>query len=482
MVLLVGLTNLTGISLIKFNKMATTLQLNNAADVMNPCGYAEKYLKIKLHTVHKQVLNSLLETGDKSRVSFVSANGCGKTSTVAAVAILYAIDMLNCNVIATSGVYRQLITQLMPSIKRYANLYSNWEFQENKIVINNEIRFLAYSPDNQKTAQGYHNTLDHNLLAIVDEAAAVADDIYLALMERCQPKYLLITGSPLNPEGIFYSIEYEPNLIKTFTHFKLTKLQCLKKDGWWLDESEITETISRWGREHPIVLSSIFAEFTTMVEGGLITLKDIEGCLRTPPIPDYSCGKHVALDFARGGDSNVIAFRNGNEVKIIKEWKELDTMQAARQFVAELDNLKYDYKITAGQVSGDADGLGGPIIDRIKELGWKINEFHGNSAPVDGIYKNNITEKWITACNKIRSRSIIIPNNQELKMQLTSRKSFMTDGGKLMLESKKDMKERGIPSPDIADAVAMCIGEPSAGCITFARTPLPVAKSYKGYF
>lgn len=443
-----------------------------------PDGYAEVFLKMKLHPTQRNVLKSLFDiTKNKTRVSFVCANECGKTSTVSAAAILYSIHILNCKVVFTSASYRQIISQLLPSIKNFSHLYPKWRFLENKIIINNEIRLIAFSTESEGTFQGHHSTEQNPLLIITDESAAIKEQIFMAI-DRCNAKFLLIEGSPLGPEGVFYSMETEPNMHKAFIHYKLNKLQCLKKDGYWLNEEDIQELIEKWGREHPLVLSSVFAEFANNVEGGVISLNDIENCIRTPALPDYSGGKHVALDFAAGGDSNVIVFRNGNELKIIKEWKDRDTMNASRTFANELDTLKREYGITQSDVSGDNDGLGKPMIDRLSELGWNINRFHGGATAKDTSCKNLITDYWINACKKIRNRSIVMPNNQELKLQLTSRKSYMNQSGKLALESKEDMRSRGVPSPDIADAFCMALGTPVNGLVTFLKVPLPTPRKY----
>lgn len=442
-----------------------------------PSGYARVRLNLNLHPKQAQVVDSLFEK-DKSKVVFLCGNEVGKSTHTGAPAILYALEMLNCMVVVTSATYRQLSAQIMPALKRFASLYSsNWEFQENQIKINGEIRFIMFSSTSDSKSQGFHKNNDRPLLIIVDEAAGVADEIFHAIA-RNNPSYLLIMGSPIGPEGFMYSACTEHNTMKPFKHFKLSKYDCLKQDGYWLDKEDIDLMVSMWGESHPLVQSSVYGNFCQNIEGGVITLADIENCIRTPALPDYSGGKHIGLDFAAGGDSNVIVFRNGNELKIIKEWKDRDTMNASRTFANELDILKREYGITQSDVSGDDDGLGKPMIDRLSELGWNINRFHGGSAAKDTSCKNLITDYWLNGCKKIRNRSIIMPNNQELKLQLTSRKSYMNQSGKLCLESKEDMRSRGVPSPDIADAFFLSLGTPVNGLVTFLKVPLPTPRKY----
>ena len=50
---------------------------------------------------------------------------------------------------------------------------------------------------------------------------------------------------------------------------------------------------------------------------------------------------------------------------------------------------------------------------------------------------------------------LILPDDDDLVAQLSGRKYTLTDNSKVKVESKKDMKERGLPSPDEADCVLL---------------------------
>jgi phage terminase large subunit len=52
-----------------------------------------------------------------------------------------------------------------------------------------------------------------------------------------------------------------------------------------------------------------------------------------------------------------------------------------------------------------------------------------------------------------------LPEDDNLIAQFSTRKWFMTNKGKMMLESKKDMKNRGLKSPDRDDAFVLTFGE-----------------------
>jgi len=438
-------------------------------------GYAYIKLGAKLHDTHKKVLRALFDNSKSTtKVSFVAANSTGKTSSVIAIAVLYALDIKNALVIATSATYRQCVTQMMPAIKKYSHLFKGWEFLENQININGEKRFICFSGENEGTIQGYHSSPNRPLVIILDEAATINQSVYAAF-ERCFPTNLLLCGSPLSPSGMFYDIQIKSELNKQFEHFKMTQEECE-----WIPKKQIQDFIARWGETHPLIKSSVFAEWSTQDQNSIITLSEWDGCINNPP-EHISGERRVALDFAAGGDESVISYRNGNKCEFIKCWKDKDTMSTAGVILMELNKLKNTTGLKQDEVWGDASGLGKPILDKLYEEGWHCNYYFNQCKPTDEHYKNGITEAWLEMAKKIRNKSIILPNDTELKMQLLSRQQRLNSSGKLELESKETMRSRGHDSPDRADSIAMLFIKQSADILTNITVYTPQPKQYS-YF
>jgi hypothetical protein len=59
-------------------------------------------------------------------------------------------------------------------------------------------------------------------------------------------------------------------------------------------------------------------------------------------------------------------------------------------------------------------------------------------------------------------KSASIPKDRQLKTDLTAPKTKPDSSGTVYLESKKDMKSRGLASPDAADALACTFAFPLA--------------------
>jgi hypothetical protein len=94
------------------------------------------------------------------------------------------------------------------------------------------------------------------------------------------------------------------------------------------------------------------------------------------------------------------------------------------------------------------------MCDRLAENGWPVNRVNnGSTADKPEAYANKGAEIWFEARVRIEKGGIILPNDPELIAQLTSRRGWPDSKGRLQLESKADMRSRGLPSPDRADAV-----------------------------
>ena len=78
---------------------------------------------------------------------------------------------------------------------------------------------------------------------------------------------------------------------------------------------------------------------------------------------------------------------------------------------------------------------------------------------------NRRAEMWLNMRNALQEGRFSIPDDDTLHADLTSCGYKYDSSGRLVLESKQDMKRRGMPSPDGADAVALCFAEPEGAPI-----------------
>lgn len=415
-----------------------------------PAGFAAGILGLKLYPWQVRILNELETAG---KISVRCCNEAGKTTYLAAPMILWVMACFaGATIVITSGSWRQVKEQLFPAIQRFAPMLPGWDIQETRVIAPNGSRLVGFSTDDAGLFEGFHvgagGHEETPLLIIVDEAKSVRETIFEAI-DRCRPTWLVMLSSPGVCTGRFYR-SHTSERAHYRTHV-VTAADCPH-----IDPKVLADIVERYGPQHWFVRSSIHAEFTEDPNSGLIVpLAMLERCVKG--VVAWKQGDiAAACDFAAGGDENVLAVRMGNKVRIEKAWREANTMAAAGEFIAMFRSLG----LKPGQITGDADGLGRPVIDRMAELGWPINQLHANAKAHDPrIYANRSAELWGTAKEAIERGEILLPDDPVLIQQLADRKWKRWSDGTLQLESKKDMRARGATSPDRADAVVTALAD-----------------------
>ena len=170
---------------------------------------------------------------------------------------------------------------------------------------------------------------------------------------------------------------------------------------------------------------------------------------------DYSfAAKVLGVDVARyGGDRSVIFKRQGLAAFIPEIFTSISNMDLAGVVARTITEWRPD------AVFVDA-GRGEGVIDRLRQMGYDVQEINFGGKPMDPKYSNKRAEMWDTMARWIKS-SGAIPNLPELISDLAAPQyEFSTQTSKFSVESKESMKKRGCKSPDVADALALTFSFP----------------------
>ena len=105
----------------------------------------------------------------------------------------------------------------------------------------------------------------------------------------------------------------------------------------------------------------------------------------------------------------------------------------------------------------DVPGVGGGVVDRLAELDLPVVPYNGGEAPIDKErFVNARAEDYWTLRERFEQGEIDIDaDDDKLAAQLGSIKWGIDSRGRIKIESKDDMRKRGLPSPDRADTAAM---------------------------
>lgn len=168
----------------------------------------------------------------------------------------------------------------------------------------------------------------------------------------------------------------------------------------------------------------------------------------------------VGVDVARfGDDASVIRTRLGRDARSIapKRFQGLDTMQLAARVAEHVTYLGgLGLRVV---VFVDGGGVGGGVVDRLRQIGIDVIEVQFGAAARDPRkYLNRRAEIW----GAMRDWLTVgcIDKDETLATDLTSVEYQFTLKDQIQLERKEDMKKRGLASPDDADALALTFAEP----------------------
>lgn len=437
-----------------------------AASYTPPLTFARDVLSVRLWDKQQQVLAALAA---HRRVAVKSGNGLGK-GFCAAAAVLW---FLHCHdpaiVLSTAPTFRQVRHVLWRQIRRLyrpvreepggSMFDTRWELAEDRYA-------MGLSAGSADEFQGFHSP---NMLIVVDEAEGVSDEIYEGIesvMTSAEPRLLLI-GNPTTTSGAFRrAFHEERRLYHTITISALDSPNVRENRivvGGLSTAQWVQERLETWGEKNPIYRARVLGEFPDQAEDTLIRLSALEAAADEDRL-DYqeegaaSGAAVLAVDVARyGSDRSVILRRRGNIVEDIQTFRNLDTMELAGRVAAAVRDFNPDY------VCVDEIGMGAGVVDRLKEEGHPVRGINvARSAREKAQFVNLRTEGYWRLRDLFAAGQIRIPPDNELMGELAAIKYSFDGAGRVRLERKEDMRKRGLPSPDKADALMLAFVEPPA--------------------
>lgn len=439
----------------------------------NPVLFAREVLQFEPDKWQKEALMDLAEN---PKVAIKSGQGVGKTGMEAVALLWFLCCFPYPRIVATAPTKQQLHDVLWSEVSKWQSksplLSEILKWTKTYIyMVGCEKRWFAVArtatkPENM---QGFH---EDNMLFIVDEASGVADPIMEAILGTLsgENNKLLMCGNPTRTSGTFFdAFNSDRALYKCHT--------VSSADSTRTNKENIESLIRKYGRESNVVLVRVFGEFPKQEDDVFISLSDVEQCSsKIYELPEDDAFPFImfGVDVARFGDDETIIYRNvRGKLDIAKHRRGQDLMQTAGDIVALYKKTIKEFPDYRGKIYVNIDdtGLGGGVTDRLKEVkreqllnrlfvipinaAEKIETDTKDGKEAAEHYNNLTTHMWAVLRELFQNRQVEVSDDSESIAQLTSRKYFMASNGKLELESKKEMKKRGLPSPDRADAMAL---------------------------
>lgn len=187
----------------------------------------------------------------------------------------------------------------------------------------------------------------------------------------------------------------------------------------------------------------------------------------------------IGVDPARSdNDRFAIIRRKGRLAFGLETFYSMNTMEIVGMIRRIID------KERPKRVCIDVIGIGAGIYDRLRELGYDCVEgVNVANSPTDKEkFRNLRAELWHEMREWLASDiGVQIPDSDELMTDLCGLGYKFDSNGRLLIESKEDLKKRGMLSPDTADALSLTfVGGMYANTESTAFMPKP--QNFKSLF
>lgn len=432
--------------------------------------------KVLGHTLWPGQVDIMTAVRDHPRVAVRSCHGAGKTFTAADIVLWFLLTHPSSIVATTAPSFRQVSKILWQGIAR-AHLRSRLplggELLQTEYKIAPGWFAFGFSTTSSDAFQGLHAA---DILVVLDEASGIPPEIWVGAegVLSSHRARLLTIGNPTDPLGQFAKEHTMPGTrtIKisafdtpNFTTFGIT-LDDIRNSIWeakilgelpypaLTTPAWVADKFKRWGEDSPLWRARVLGDFPDISDDTLIPLHWIERAQNNIMTP--GADHELAVDVARyGDDESVIYERRGSRARVHSFYRQLDTMELTGRIVKALRETG------ASRVKVDVIGIGAGVVDRLKELKLPVRAINFAEKATDADkFANTRAECFWQLRQRFEVSDIDIDaTDDDLTSQLANIKYFINSRGCVQIESKDDMKRRGLSSPDRADALAMAMSE-----------------------
>lgn len=419
------------------------------------------------HIADNQLRIDIGEMPEVWRAATVAGRGPGKSARLAWLILWMMSCQIGSTTIVTANTESQLKTKTWAELGKWHTLAlnSHW-FERGALSLRPAVWFeqrlkdelkidtgyyyaqaQLWSEDNPDAFAGAHNPL--GVCVIYDEASGIPKPIWTVtegfFTEPVLHRYWCADGNGRRNTGAFFECFHKDrNLWRT------RKIDSRTVEG--IDTTVLQSIITKHGADSDEARVEVYGDFPHQGDKQFISRKLIGDAQSRELQQDAYAPLRMGVDVARyGNDMSVIRFMRGRDARTIPpmRFKGIDNMQLAHHVAGLAEKYHPDgIFIDAGNGTG--------VIDRLREMKYKVHEVWFGAASPEPEYANFGTYMWAMVREWLAG-GCIDPLDNRLADDLANReykyKGSVSDV--VQLESKEDLKRRGFDSPDDADALAV---------------------------
>lgn len=387
-----------------------------------------------------------------------SGHGIGKSALISWLIHFAIATHENTRGVVTANTEGQLRTKTWPELSKWHNMFiakDLFTYTATAIFSSDKdyektwrIDAIPWSKNSPESFAGLHNQ-GNRILVLFDEASAIDDVIWEvtegALTDANTEIIWCAFGNPTRNSGRFREC------FRKYRKFWNT-YQIDSRTVKISNKAKIEEWLEAYGEDSDFFKVRVRGVFPSASDLQFISTEIADKAQKQV----YKPGQFdhlptiIGVDPAwTGSDSLEIVMRQGYYMKSLASIPKNDDDWRMAQLIAQFED---EYKADAVFIDM---GYGTGIYSIGKQLGrkWRLIEFGGKSN--DPVYLNMRAYMWGQMKEWLREGGSIPQNDQALYDDIVGPEAIIDKNGRIQLESKKDMKERGLPSPNKGDALAL---------------------------
>jgi hypothetical protein len=433
----------------------------------------------------RMILDSLPEKG---RVCVRGPHGLGKTTQAAWLVLYFSLlwesQGVDWKIVTTASAWRQLTFFLWPEIRKWAGKL-RWdkvgrgpfrlhEMQQLTLKLAHGTAFAAAS-DTPELIEGAHAD---RILYIFDEAKAIQDRTWDAAEgafsgageDTPNEAYAFAMSTPGEPQGRFYEIQMKKKEYKDWHPIHVTLQMAMgahRISAKWVEERK-----AQWGEESAVFKNRALGEFAASDEDGVIPASWVEAAqllwheVHPKLALDLEQMTTVGVDVGDSGpDKTVLAPRYGNIIDNLRVYGKLQPTEVAGYVGGMLE-------ARGGKAIVDGIGVGSGVVSILREQGHEVMSFVASQRAVrNGMpavdktgelkFANKRAHAWWNlrelldpgTSERPNPNPVALPPDDILFRDLVAPRWKLLSDGRILIESKEDIRERIGRSTDYGDAV-----------------------------
>lgn len=312
--------------------------------------------------------------------------------------------------------------------------------------LSNGAQIRLYGADNPDAMRGVR--LDG---VVIDEVAQTAPEVWIDVLQPAladRMGWALFIGTP-NGVNLFSDLFFKARTLDDW-HSALYTVY----DTDALPPAEVARLKASMPEES--FAREFLCDFAAAGDSQLLSLTDVEtAAQRILRVEQFDfAARVIGVDPARFGDDRSVIFRRQGLASFTpRVFRGIDNMTLASHVAQEIETWSPDAVFID-------EGNGSGVIDRLRQLGHEVIGVHFGGKPNKLRYVNKRTEMWYEMREWVLAGGYI-PNEQALKQDLAAPTYSFDKQDRICLESKDDIKRRGMPSPDLGDALALTFAYPA---------------------